>query len=87
MPPITYQPIGVIRAPYPDPVGIPVQAAGAMEIAGTIELDPAYAAGLRDRDGFSHLIRLYRLHLVQGAALEVIPLLDDQPRGRVGELA
>ena len=81
MPTITYQPIGVISTPYPDPVGIPVQAAGAMEITGTIEFDPTYAAGLRDLGGFSHLILLYHLHLVQGVALEVIPFLDDQPHG------
>ena len=34
---------------------MPVQAVGAVGIEGTIELDPAYAEGLADLDGFSHL--------------------------------
>ena len=34
---------------------MPVQAVGATGVAGTIELDPAFAEGLADLDGFSHL--------------------------------
>lgn len=79
--PVTYQPIGIIRSPFTELVGMPVQSAGAAGIAGRIELAPGYAAGLRDIAGFSHLILLYHLHLVRGAALEVTPFLDDQPHG------
>lgn len=79
--PITYRPIGLIRSPYTDLVGMPVQAAGAIGVPGRIELDPAYAAGLRDLDGFSHLILIYHLHLVRSMALEVTPFLDTEPHG------
>ncbi|HEY6570346.1 MAG TPA: tRNA (N6-threonylcarbamoyladenosine(37)-N6)-methyltransferase TrmO [Candidatus Limnocylindrales bacterium] len=79
--PVTFRPIGVIRTPFSDPAGMPVQAAGATGITGSIELDPAYAEGLADLDGFSHLTLLYYLHRVDAARLTVIPFLDDQPHG------
>jgi tRNA-Thr(GGU) m(6)t(6)A37 methyltransferase TsaA len=48
---------------------------------GTVELDPAYAAGLRDIEGFSNLILLYHLHLIREPALEVVPFLDTASHG------
>lgn len=78
---VCYRPIGVIRSPFPDPVGMPVQAVGAVGVAGVIEVLPEFAAGLRDIVGFSHLILLYHLHLARGHALTVTPFLDDQPHG------
>jgi tRNA (Thr-GGU) A37 N-methylase len=71
---VTYTPIGVMRTPYGTIAGMPVQAVGAADVPGTIELDPAYGAGLRDVEGFSHLILRYQLHLIRSQALEVRPL-------------
>jgi tRNA-Thr(GGU) m(6)t(6)A37 methyltransferase TsaA len=81
MEPVTFTPIGVIRSPYTDIAGMPVQAAGAAGVVGTIELEPAYAPGLRDIEGFSHLILLYHLHLIREPALEVVPFLDTVSHG------
>jgi tRNA-Thr(GGU) m(6)t(6)A37 methyltransferase TsaA len=81
MEPVTFTPIGVIRSPYADTAGMPIQAAGAAGVVGTVELDPAYTAGLRDVDGFSHLILLYHLHLIREPALEVVPFLDTVAHG------
>ena len=78
---ICYQPIGVIHSPFSDTVGMPIQAVAARGIPGTLELDPAYREGLTDIEGFSHLILLYHLHLVQSSSLTVIPFLDDEPHG------
>lgn len=78
---ICYTPIGLIRSPYQKPAGMPIQAVAAKGIAGSIELEPAYQAGLQDIDGFSHLILVYHLHLIRGADLTVMPFLDDQPHG------
>lgn len=78
---ICYTPIGVIRTPYQEPVGMPIQAVAAKGVAGQIELDPAYQAGLQDIGGFSHLILLYHLHLIQGPSLVVTPFLDQQAHG------
>jgi tRNA (adenine37-N6)-methyltransferase len=79
--PICYRPIGVVRSPFSTPAGMPIQTVAAAGVGGTIELDPTYADGLRDLAGFSHLILLTHLYLVQGYALDVVPFLDDQSHG------
>ena len=78
---VCFTPIGVIRSPYTEPTGMPIQAIAAQGVAGQIELDPAYQAGLQDIEGFSHLILLYHLHLVREFSLMVTPFLDNQPHG------
>jgi tRNA-Thr(GGU) m(6)t(6)A37 methyltransferase TsaA len=60
---------------------MPIQAVAAKGVTGQIELDPAYQLGLQDIEGFSHLILLYHLHLVQQPSLVVTPFLDVQPHG------
>ena len=74
-------PIGVIRTPYSEREGTPIQPPGAEGVAGRVEVDPAYAEGLRDLDGFSHVILIYVFHLSEGHDLTVVPFLDDEPRG------
>ena len=78
---IVYEPIGVIRTPYTDRKGMPIQPAAAEGVRGTIELRPALAGGLKDLDGFSHIVLLYHLHESQGYALRVTPFLDSEERG------
>jgi tRNA (adenine37-N6)-methyltransferase len=78
---IAYHRIGVIRSPFKETAGMPIQAAAAIGITGKIQLDPAYGEGLQDIEGFSHLILLYHLHLVREAKLKVKPFLDDEPHG------
>jgi tRNA-Thr(GGU) m(6)t(6)A37 methyltransferase TsaA len=78
---IIFKPIGTIYSPFTDPRDMPIQPVGARGVRGTIELDPAYAAGLRDLDGFSRIIVLYHFHRSNGYSLEVIPFLDKTPRG------
>lgn len=79
--PVAYRPIGVIRTPFTDLDGMPIQAVGASGVRGTIELDPALVAGLADLDGFSHLVLLYHLHRMERSALTVTPFLDTVPHG------
>ena len=76
-----FRPIGVIRTPYAEPAGTPIQGALAAEVPGTVEVDPALADGLADLDGFSHVILLYAFHRSEGFALTVTPYLDDEQRG------
>ena len=78
---ICYEPIGVVRSPFKEPRGMPIQPTGAEGVAGTIELNPEYAGGLKDLDGFSHIILIYHLHLSAGFSLLVKPFLDDTLRG------
>jgi tRNA-Thr(GGU) m(6)t(6)A37 methyltransferase TsaA len=79
--PIRYTPIGVIHSPYQAAADMPIQPAGAANIAGTVEVFEAFREGLADLEGFSHLILLYHLHRSRGFALRVLPFLDREPRG------
>lgn len=76
-----FKPIGVIRTPFTEQAGMPIQPAGARGVPGRVEVDPQYVDGLKDLDGFSHLILLYHFHQGEGYRLQVVPFLDDQPRG------
>jgi tRNA-Thr(GGU) m(6)t(6)A37 methyltransferase TsaA len=79
--PVTFRPIGIIRSPFTDTAGMPIQAVAAAGVGGRIELDPAFVEGLADLDGFSHLTLLYHLHRVTAARLTVTPFLDTAPHG------
>ena len=78
---IEYQPIGTVHSPWDDIEGMPIQPAGAAGIRGTVELLPALVDGLRDLEGFSHIILVYHLHQAQGMSLLVTPFLDGTPHG------
>jgi len=78
---VTYQPIGVVRSPFTALEGMPLQTIAAQGVRGSVELEPAYAEGLKDLAAFSHLILLTHLHHMSGYSLEVTPYLDDQPHG------
>ncbi len=78
---ITYQPIGVIHSPFTDPKDMPIQPLGARGVKGTVELGAQFEAGLKDLEGFSHIILLYHFHLSKGYSLHVVPFLDDVERG------
>jgi len=78
---IRYKPIGTIRSPFKDIQGMPIQPAGAEGVAGRVEIEPAYIEGLKDLEGFSHIILIYHFHLSKGYALEVKPFMDDRVHG------
>jgi tRNA (adenine37-N6)-methyltransferase len=78
---ITYKPIGVVHSPFKETKGTPIQATAALGIKGTIEVNANYAEGLKDLEGFSHLILLYHFNLVKSYALIVKPFLDDKLHG------
>ncbi len=78
---INYQPIGVIRSPFQDTTGMPIQPTGADGIRGTVEVFEAFAGGLDDLEGFSHVILLYHFHRAKAPRLTVTPFLDSTPRG------
>ena len=74
------RPIGEIHTPFVDERDTPIQASRSTAI-GQVEVYPAYVAGLRDLDGFSHIILIYAFHRSQDYTLMVTPFLDDQERG------
>jgi tRNA (adenine37-N6)-methyltransferase len=79
--PVVFTPIGVVRTPFPDHAGMPIQTVAATGVRGTIELDPAYAPALADLDGFTHLHLITHLHRTTAASLRVTPYLDTVERG------
>jgi tRNA-Thr(GGU) m(6)t(6)A37 methyltransferase TsaA len=74
------RPIGVVHTPFAEGDEIPIQPAFS-QAAGQVELDAAYAEGLQDLEGFSHIILIYALHRSEGFALRVKPFLDREERG------
>ena len=78
---MAYQPIGTLRSPHAAVLGMPIQPTGARGILGHIEVAPEYAAGLKDLEGFSHVIVLYHLHQIRGYELLVRPFLDTADHG------
>lgn len=77
---IQFEPIGIIRSPFTEPVGTPIQSA-AGGAAGSIEVFPRFVRGLSDLEGFSHIHLLYHCHRAGPPELEVKPFLDDERRG------
>ena len=73
-------PIGVIRSPFTDKAHTPIQPSRS-KAAGTVEIFSDFIDGLRDVDGFSHLILVYVFHRSSGYELRVKPFLDNQLRG------
>jgi len=78
---IIYKPIGIIHSPHKQPKGTPIQTESGKNIEGMIELFPEYTDGLKDLDGFSHIILLYHFHLIKNGPLIVKPFMDDQEHG------
>jgi tRNA-Thr(GGU) m(6)t(6)A37 methyltransferase TsaA len=79
--PVTFTPIGVVHSPFKEPAGTPIQSRAGEGVDGTVEVLPEHAPGLRDLEGFSHVILLYHFHLSRVHSLEVVPYLDREPRG------
>jgi tRNA-Thr(GGU) m(6)t(6)A37 methyltransferase TsaA len=80
-PAVDIEPIGIIHSPFSDLEGMPIQPAGASETIGTAVIDPAYAEGLSDLEGFSHIFLIYFFHRTAPMRLRVVPFLDTQERG------
>ncbi len=78
---ICYKPIGVVYSPFKEPKGVPIQPVFAKNTEGRIEIFPEYSAGLKDLEGFSHIIVIYHFHKAKEPKLEVTPFLDPTPKG------
>ena len=77
---MTLTPIGVIHSPYKSLGDCPRQASKS-EVVAVIEVFEQYAGGLKDIEGFSHLILLYWLHKSHGYSLLVRTPWDTESHG------
>lgn len=78
---IEYRSIGVIRSAHVRPEQTPIQPVYAEGCEGRAEVDPEFAAGLRDLEGFSHVYLIYHFHRMGRPQLIVKPFLQDEERG------
>lgn len=78
---ISYKPIGVLRSPFKEAKGTPIQPVASPDSEGIIEVFEEYAEGLQDIEGFSHLILIFHMHLAVQSKLKVIPFLDTHEHG------
>ena len=78
---IKYKPIGVIHSLFKEPEGTPIQPAAAKSIDGTVEVFEEYAEGLKDIEGFSHIILIYHFHLSKGSPLKLKLYMDNEVHG------
>ena len=78
---VIYKPIGIIHTLHDSTKDMPIQPSAAKGANGTVEVFPEFAQGLKDLDGFSHIILIYHFHLSTGYQLKVKPFLDDNLRG------
>ncbi len=77
----TYESIGVVHSPFTALDEMPIQPVSSASGAGVVEIFPRFVEGLRDLDGFSHVILLYHFHKVRCYTLTVTPFLDSKPHG------
>jgi tRNA-Thr(GGU) m(6)t(6)A37 methyltransferase TsaA len=78
---IELRPIGVIRTPFKKPQGTPIQPPAGRDHVGTVEVLPEYEEGLKDLEGFSHIILVYHFHLSKETPLTVRPFMDNVDHG------
>lgn len=78
---VTLNLIGTIRTPHATADNIPVQPVGSAD-EGVAELFPEFAEGLKDVDGFSHVMLLFHLHeMKKDYKLIITPFMDKQEHG------
>ena len=78
---IRYAPIGVARSPFREMKNTPIQPSAARDTEGQVDVYPEFAEGLKDLEGFSHVILVFHCHLAGKYSLRVIPYMDDELRG------
>jgi len=78
---ISIKPVGIINTPYKEPKGMPIQGKFERGVVGTIRLFPEYQIGLKDIEGFSHLILIYHFNRSKEERLTGAPFLEDIEHG------
>ena len=82
---IKLKPIGVVHSPFQVREDIDprrnFRPNGFSDSRGELEIDPAYAEGLKDIDGFSHLIVIFAFHKSGPGHLLVKPPFESRRRG------
>ena len=78
---VSLKPIGIVRSPFTQAAGTPIQPSMAADVVGTVEVFEPFQAGLKDLDGFERIWLIVWFHRATAVQLEVIPYLDSVPHG------
>jgi tRNA-Thr(GGU) m(6)t(6)A37 methyltransferase TsaA len=80
-----FKPIGIVHSPFQRNEDIDVKKfrdpQGFDPFRGELEIFKEYEEGLKDTEGFSHLIVIFAFHKSEGYRLRTKPLLEDKLRG------
>jgi tRNA (adenine37-N6)-methyltransferase len=76
-------PIGVIRTPFKDRISAPRQPYAALDVQGTIELEPGrgFEHAVSDLSGWDHIWVVFWFHLNEGWRPKVLPPRSRTRRG------
>jgi len=79
------KPIGIVHSPFKKKEDIDskkyADSGGFDSVQGELELFKKFEDGLKDIEGFSHLVVLFAFHKSEGYRLHTKPFLDDTLRG------
>jgi len=76
-----FKAIGIIHTPHSDRTDMPRSTSAAAGAKGTVEILEEYRAGLKDLDGFSHVILIWQFDRSIGYHLEAHPPKQTEPKG------
>ncbi len=75
------EPIGIIHTPYKEAKSMPIQGTFDKTVLGSLELFKEYKEGLKDIEGFSHIILIYYFNRSKEEKLIGKPFLEDKEHG------
>jgi len=76
-----FRPIGYIRSQYTETSQIPKGLGAEHNAEGVLEINPEFAEGLLDIEGFSHLFIIWAFDRSEGCELIGYPPSDNRPHG------
>ena len=77
---MSLNPIGIIHSPFKTLNQMPIQPTFSKAI-GEVEVFKEYGLGLKDIEGFSHIILVYLFHKSERFLLLITPFLDKKQHG------
>ena len=78
---IKFKPIGLIHTPYKTTDECPRQTYHGRGVKATINIEPEYSEGLKDLEGFSHLILVWHFHKSEIPSLTALPPGESETHG------
>lgn len=78
---IIFRPVGLVHTSFKQAEGTPIQPILKSGYLGRVEVFHEYAEGLKDLEGFSHIILICYLHKSKQTSLLVKPYMDDEVHG------